>query len=181
MGVKKAVVFGSSAPSEGDAEYEEAYEVGKLLGSMGFDVVNGGFVGTMEASSKGAKEANARVIGVTSKDLSYADPNKWLDENIVEEDIIGRVSRMIELGDVFVVLKGSVGTMQELATAWNLMSIKIIDKKPIICLGEHWKNAVATIAETERAKKADLIRNDIVRFAEDMDELKEILKSIQQP
>lgn len=49
MGEKKAVVFGSSAPKEGDSAYQEAYEVGKILGDMGFDVVNGGFVGTMEA------------------------------------------------------------------------------------------------------------------------------------
>ena len=179
MGGKKAVVFGSSAPSEGDAEYEEAYEVGKVLGEMGFDVVNGGFIGTMEASSKGAKAGNAKAIGVVPKDLNYAEPNKWLDEVVKTENIVRRVDKMIELGDVFVVLKGSVGTMHELATVWNLMSIKIIEKKPIICLGSHWKPVVERIAETERHKDADLIRNDIVRFADNIDDLKEILKPIQ--
>lgn len=178
MGEKKAVIFGSSAPVDGEPTYDEAYEVGKLLGEMGFDVVNGGFVGTMEASSKGAKEANARAIGVTPKVLNYADPNKWLDEVIETESITERIDRMIELGDVFIVLKGSIGTMHELATAWNLMSIKIIEKKPIICMGNHWKPVVARIAETERHKDADLIRKDIVRFADDIDELKEILKEI---
>jgi uncharacterized protein (TIGR00730 family) len=179
MGDKKAVVFGSSAPSEGDAEYKQAYEVGKMLGELGFDVVNGGFVGTMEASSRGAKDGNAKAIGVVPKGLDYAEPNKWLDEVVETENIVRRVDKMLELGDVFIVLKGSIGTMHELATAWNLMSIKIIEKKPIICLGSHWKPVVEKISETERHKDADLVRNDIVRFADDIDELKRILEEIK--
>ena len=178
MGERNAVIFGSSGPDEGSPAYQEAYEVGKLLGELGFNVVNGGFIGTMEASSKGAKAGNTKAIGVVPADLTYAEPNKWLDEVIKTEDIVRRVDKMIELGDVFVVLKGSVGTMHELATAWNLMSIKVIDKKPIICLGEHWRPVVERTAETERNKNADLIRNDIVTFAKDINELKEILKEI---
>lgn len=179
MGEKKAVIFGSSAPSEGDAEYQEAYEVGKLLGSMGFDVVNGGYIGTMEAASKGAKDANSRVIGVTTKVLNYADPNKWLDEQVHAEDMFDRIKKMMDMGDVFVVLKGSTGTLHELIAVWDHMSIKVIDKKPIICLGEYWKDVVAKVEGTERHKDADLIRNNIVRFADNIEELKEILKSIQ--
>lgn len=178
MGGRKAVVFGSSGPIEGSPAYQEAYEVGKLLGELGFDVVNGGFVGTMEASSKGAKAGNAKAIGVVPAELTYAEPNKWLDEIIKTESIVKRVDKMIELGDVFVVLKGSVGTMHELATAWNLMSIKIIEKKPIICLEDYWKPVVEMTSEAKRNKNTDLIMNNIVTFAKDINELKEILKKI---
>ena len=176
--MKKAVIFGSSAPVEGDSEYNEAYEIGKLLGSMGYDVVSGGYMGTMEAASKGAKESNANAIGVTTKVLNYADPNKWLDEQIHTEDMFERIKTMMNLGDIFIVLKGSTGTMHEFMAIWDHMSIKLIDKKPVICFGDHWKPVVEKVSETERAKEADLIRNGIVRFAENREELKTILEEL---
>ena len=50
----KVVVFGSSSCKQGSAEYAEAELLGCLLGKNGFDVVTGGYSGTMEAISKGA-------------------------------------------------------------------------------------------------------------------------------
>ena len=58
------------------------------------------------------------------------------------------------------------------------MSIKLIDQKPIICFGSHWKDIVEKVAGTERAKEADLIRNGIVKFAESTEELKRILEEL---
>jgi len=49
-----AVVFGASAPVEGDSEFEEAEHVGRVLAEYGFKLINGGYYGTMEATAKGA-------------------------------------------------------------------------------------------------------------------------------
>ena len=58
-------IFGSSKPIEGEDEYEFARKLGYELGKIGFTICNGGYGGTMEATSRGAKEAGARTIGVT--------------------------------------------------------------------------------------------------------------------
>ena len=64
-------VFGGSQPKEGDAAYAEAYQLGKLLAEAGHAVLTGGYIGTMEAASKGANEAGGHVIGVTCTDIEH--------------------------------------------------------------------------------------------------------------
>jgi hypothetical protein len=58
-------VFGGSQPKEGDAAYLEGIELGKLLAERGHIVLTGGYIGVMEAVSRGAREAGGHVIGVT--------------------------------------------------------------------------------------------------------------------
>ena len=53
-----------SAP--GDGYYDEGLRCGELLARAGFAVATGGYGGTMEAVSRGAKDAGGEVIGVTA-------------------------------------------------------------------------------------------------------------------
>lgn len=53
--MKNVVVFGSSLVKEGSREFAEAELLGSLLAGSGYGVVNGGYCGTMEAVSKGAR------------------------------------------------------------------------------------------------------------------------------
>ncbi|MFN8411896.1 MAG: hypothetical protein U0Z26_05870 [Anaerolineales bacterium] len=62
-------VLGGAQPKEGTAAYEEARELGKLLAEQGHAVLTGGYMGTMEAVSRGASEAGGHVIGVTCIDI----------------------------------------------------------------------------------------------------------------
>jgi len=52
-------VFGSSEPQPGEVAYEAARGLGRALAGRGLIVVNGGYGGVMEASSRGAREAGA--------------------------------------------------------------------------------------------------------------------------
>ena len=61
---KKVCVFGSYKDL-GKKVKEDIVKLGKLLAEKGYTVVNGGFGGTMEDISRGAKEAGGRTIGVT--------------------------------------------------------------------------------------------------------------------
>ena len=174
----KAVVFGSSAPVEGDKEYEEAYAIGKALGEIGFIVVNGGYMGIMEATAKGAKDANAKTIGITTDDLNYVEPNPFLDEEIRTKNLAERITKGIEMGDVFIILKGSTGTMQEFMEVWNLMKLKLIPKRPIICYGNYYKDVVEKLTNIRKHNSVQT-EDNLVSFAEDIEELKQILKSDQ--
>lgn len=62
-------VFGGAQVKEGTAAYEEARELGVLLAQNGHTVLTGGYMGTMEAVSRGASEAGGHVIGVTCMDI----------------------------------------------------------------------------------------------------------------
>ncbi len=55
-------VFGSGTVNE--KRYQMAYDVGASLAKKGHIVISGGLSGAMEASARGAAEANGLVIGV---------------------------------------------------------------------------------------------------------------------
>ena len=131
-------VFGGSRVQPGSAEYAEAYAIGKLLARAGFVVMNGGYAGTMEASARGARENGGRAIGVLSDEFAWLAPNAYLDETLASEDLFARIRTMQQRADGFIVLKGSMGTLAELALVWNLAKIDANHRKPIVLLGDAW-------------------------------------------
>lgn len=62
----KVTVFGGAAAVPGNPAYFEAQRLGCLLAQAGHAVLTGGYMGAMEATSRGAAEAGGHVIGVTS-------------------------------------------------------------------------------------------------------------------
>ncbi|HQN68857.1 MAG TPA: hypothetical protein PLW19_03335, partial [Anaerolineaceae bacterium] len=57
-------VFGSASPKAGDKLYQQAFDLGQALGQAGYQVMTGGYCGTMEATCKGARQtATAHTIG----------------------------------------------------------------------------------------------------------------------
>jgi hypothetical protein len=153
-------VFGGSRAASGSAEYEEAYTLGKLLARAGFIVMNGGYAGTMEASARGAKEEGGRTIGILSEEFGWLDPNPYLDEVERSQDLFARIRAMQQRADGFIVLKGSMGTLAELALVWNLAKIDSDHRKPILLLGDAWREVLrvwrAHLAVTE--DETDLLR-----------------------
>ena len=87
-------VFGGSQPKEGSAAYAEAMELGKLLAERGHIVLTGGYIGVMEAISRGAREAGGHVIGVTCEDIEAWRPiraNAWVMEEIRKKTLVERL------------------------------------------------------------------------------------------
>lgn len=131
-------VFGSSRVEEGSPDYEEAYRLGRLLAARGFTVCNGGYLGTMAAVSRGARDAGGHVIGITLEGVSWAGPNDWLSEEVRSETLFLRIEKLITVADAFIVLHGGQGTLAELAMAWNLMFIGAIHPRPLVLVGGDW-------------------------------------------
>ncbi len=133
-------VFGGSSPRPGSAEYQEAYAMGRLLAQAGCVVMNGGYAGTMEASARGARESGGRTVGILSGEFGGLAPNDYLDETFESQDLFARIREMHSRADAFIVLKGSMGTLAELALVWNLAKIDGRYRKPIVLLGECWRH-----------------------------------------
>jgi len=144
---KIVAVFGGSRTPPDSADYAEAYTVGKLLAQRGFVVMNGGYQGTMEASARGAREHGGRSVGVLSGEFGWLAPNPYLDETITSPDLFSRIREMQKRADGFIVLKGSMGTLAELALVWNLAKIDAQHRKPIILLGDAWARVLRVMCE----------------------------------
>lgn len=141
----KIAVFGGAQPKEGSEIYEEARLLGSLLVQRGHAVLTGGYMGTMEATSRGAYEAGGHVIGVTCIDIEDwrgAKPNQWVKEEIRKQTLIERLQAIVENSDGAIALPGGVGTLTEIMMVWNLMTIETIQPRPLILLGDGWRSTI---------------------------------------
>jgi len=136
-------VFGGSQPKEGDTAYAEAQELGKLLAQRGHTVLTGGYIGTMEAVSRGASEAGGHVIGVTCEDIEAWRPialNRWVKEERRKKSLMERLQALIDGCDAALALPGGAGTLAEVALMWNLMSVESHHRSPLILIGRGWQS-----------------------------------------
>ena len=136
-------VFGGSRPKENDPAYAEAMELGRLLAERGHIVLTGGYIGTMEAVSRGAKGAGGHVIGVTCEDLETWRPikaNNWVMEEVRRKTLIERLHTLIHESDAALALPGGPGTLAEISLMWNLMVVESLHRRPLILIGEGWQS-----------------------------------------
>ena len=115
-----------------------------MLSEAKYILCNGGYGGIMEASAKGAHDAGGRIIGILT-DYFNRSSNPYIDEVIKVKSLIDRLLKLIELGDAYVVLKGSTGTLVELAIVWEYMNKHVMKQKPIIVVGNFWRPVVDTL------------------------------------
>lgn len=145
MALERITVFGSSCPSPEMPDYAAAYRVGACIARHGLELVNGGYSGTMEASAKGARDCGGAVTGVTVQIFRYAQPNPYLTRQEDTPDLLQRLARLAALGDFYVVLPGSTGTLLELCLVWEFLN-KGMSRKPILAHSV-WRPIAATLPE----------------------------------
>lgn len=168
--MSKVAVFGGTAPKPGDAAYEEAYLLGKLLATAGHTVINGGYIGTMEAVSRGAAEAGGFVIGITCDEIENFRPTKanpWIQQEIRYPALRQRLMGMIDNADAAIALPGGVGTLTEILTTWNHLLIGAIMPRPLIVVGSQWKKVFDTFL-VELDNYVPKNQRKWVQFAEDV-------------
>ncbi len=184
---KKVCVFGTYK-NLGKKEREDIVRLGKLLAEGGIAVVSGGFGGSMEDVSKGAKSAGGKTIGVTyykDKDPSYKMANEFIDEEVRTKGIFERIDTMMKISDGFIALQGGTGTLLELAAILEHINKGMMPPKPIIAIGRFWKGVANNLSDenilSEKAKaKLNVTRcSELITFTKDVEEAaKEILKRI---
>ena len=143
-------VFGSSAPKPGQADYEEARQVGRLLAEAGFTVSTGGYSGTMAAVSQGAAEVGGHVIGVTCSQIESfraLGPNEWVEEEIRYPTLRERLLHLIDHNQGMITLPGGIGTLSEMSLAWSLIQVGEITPRPLILMGKMWQDTVKAFVQ----------------------------------
>ena len=174
-------VFGGSQPKEGDSAYVEALELGRLLAQRGHTVLTGGYIGTMEAVSRGANEAGGHVIGVTCEDIeSWRDvrPNQWVKEEQRRKTLIERLQVLVEECDAALALPGGAGTLTEISLLWNLMIVESLPRRPLILIGSGWKSTFDQFFK-ELDVYTSAKQRELIGFADDIKTAVSALESYQ--
>ncbi len=144
------IVFGGTRVPETHPLYARARRLGQLLARAGYRVGSGGYMGVMEAVSRGAAETGGYVVGYTSDVFEALTPNPWLSEERRTPDLITRIKRMVDEGDAFIAAHGGIGTLAELTVVWNILLLDHIHGhpiRPLVLLGQEW----VPVLETFRA------------------------------
>ena len=132
--MKTITVFGGSLPQPGSQAYQEAQELGELLAKSGFAVQTGGYIGTMEAISRGASETGGHVIGVTCDEIEAwrpVAPNQWVAHEKRRPTLRERLYVLIDECDGAIALPGGIGTLAEIALTWSQLQIHRGDSEMI--------------------------------------------------
>ena len=168
---KIVTIFGGSRCVENSPEYKEAEELGGRLAEAGFTICTGGYLGIMEAASRGAREKGGRVLGIVMNQFK-GEPNRFLTDKVATDHFYDRLQNLITRSVGFVALRGGMGTVTEISLVWNKLQTGVIDRRPLVLLGDCWKTVVASWQENLEVSDADVAWLD---FAENADQATRII------
>jgi uncharacterized protein (TIGR00730 family) len=164
-------IFGGSQPQPGTTAYDEAYRLGKMLAERGHAVLTGGYIGAMEAASKGANEAGGHVIGVTCVEIENWRPvgaNAWVREERRKETLMERLNELITACDAAIALPGGPGTLAEIALMWNRLSVESIHRRPLILVGDGWQSIFNQVFQST-GEYTSFSAKELLLFAKDVE------------
>ncbi|HEY6119480.1 MAG TPA: LOG family protein [Pyrinomonadaceae bacterium] len=159
-------IFGGSKCGDNDPEYAQARRVGQLLAEAGYTICTGGYLGVMEAASRGAREAGGRVLGIVMNQFK-AEPNRYLTDKVATPHFYERLQLLITRSVGFIAIRGGMGTVTELSLVWNKIQTGVIDPRPLVLLGECWPPIVREWRRHLAVSERDVESLDFAMTAEE--------------
>ena len=141
-------------------------------------VYGGSKTGLMGELAQSVLQAGGKVIGVEpqffiDEDYQY----EGLTQLIVAKDMAERKTKLIELGDAFIVFPGGVGTLEEASEIMSKMSLGQLHAPCIYYNLDGYYDDVKHFLQHMIAKGlSSEEKQKGVYFAENLDEIKRILK-----
>jgi uncharacterized protein (TIGR00730 family) len=172
-------IFGSTRVRPGDAVYQKAEQIGKLLAENGFAVITGGGPGAMEAANKGAFSAGGKSIGLNIELPLEQKPNPYTNITLNFRYFFVRKVMFVKYAVAYIILPGGFGTLDELLESMTLIQTKKIRPFPVIMVGsEYWRGFLDWMKEVvlkdEKISLADL---EILQL---IDKPEDIIKTIKK-
>lgn len=133
--IKRVCVFASSSNFLDEEYYEDAKELGKLLGQNNYDIVYGGSnLGLMWACASQVKEHGGKITGIMPEKLHNLGVfTEGCDEFIITAGMRERKAKIDEISEAVIALAGGFGTLEELSEMIVQKQLGY-NKKPIIIL-----------------------------------------------
>jgi len=125
----------------------------------------------MEAASRGAREKGGRVFGIVMNQFK-GEPNRFLTDKVATDHFYDRLQNLITRSVGFVALRGGMGTVTEISLVWNKLQTRVIEDRPLVLLGDCWKNVVDCWQENLAVSDADV---KFLNFAHDAEEASRII------
>ncbi|MFV0471591.1 MAG: TIGR00730 family Rossman fold protein [Paludibacteraceae bacterium] len=155
-------VFCSSSNSIDNNYKKSAFALGKSIAKRGDTLVYGGATGgLMDAVAEGAKIGNGNIIGVIPEAIIRNNRLSSIPTILVQTaNMAERKKKMQEIADIFIVLPGNYGTLDEM---FSVVASGLVGEhnKPLLCVNENhfYESLIAQIefmqVQCSTAKKQD--------------------------
>ena len=149
----KVCVFCGSKSGNHEDYSKIAFKVGRELSRKKYSVIyGGGKFGLMGAVAEGVKANNGNLFSIIpkyfkDKDIILNNSNKI----IFTEDFYERKKMMINFADIFLILPGGYGTLDELFEVISLNQLNIIKKKVVLLnINNFWNSLKILIKDMKK-------------------------------
>ena len=176
--MKNIVVYCSSREDISQSYKDCARLLGEWIGKQGHKLVYGGVhAGLMSITAQAVHDNGGKVLGVVPEMFMHRSSH-LNDELIATENLNGRKAVMIETGDVYVVLPGGIGTLDEWVSTLSLNVVSGSSKKLLIVnldgvFDYQWKQ----IAETASSPFAN---GDVMKLMVEAKSADEMIAQLEQ-
>ncbi len=127
----------------------------------------------MEAASRGAREKGGRVFGIVMNQFK-SEPNRYLTDKVATKHFYERLQNLVERSSGFIALRGGIGTIAEITLVWNKLQTGVIERRPLVLLGECWKPVIETWQKNLVVTERDV---SLLNFAYSVDEAVKIIEN----
>ena len=179
--IKNICVYASSSNDLAEVYYKEAAELGRLIGSNGFNIVYGGSRrGLMYACAGAVKNAGGKVIGIMPEIFAnpkFANPQDC-DEFCITSGMRERKALLDEKSEAVIALAGGFGTLEELSEMIVQKQLGY-NKKPIVLLNTNgfYDNLIRFFEDIIEEKFANAESRDLYYVASTPSEAVEYVKN----
>lgn len=184
MTIIKTVCVYCGASSRVESIYQDvAFQTGSLIARAGFQMVyGGGRLGLMGLVADGAIAGGAHVTGVLPTVLLEREgPHPQLSDMHIVDSMHTRKYKMSELADVFVVLPGGFGTLDELFEIITWRQIEL-HNRPIVIVNTdgYWDGLKTLIHHVIDQRFAQPHHKEFVTFVSTPEEMIALLKPAEE-
>jgi uncharacterized protein (TIGR00730 family) len=175
-------VFCSSSNAIANHYFQEAEDLGELIGTGAHSLINGGAnVGLMEAVTISARKAGAKTVGIIPERMisrSLASSNSH--DVIVTKDMKDRKAKMRDMSDAFIALPGGFGTLEEILEVMTLRQLSY-HTKPIVFINinNFFEHLIKQFEVSYKEMFAKDLYRDLYFVAQNSEEAMDYLKNYQ--
>jgi len=153
--IKRAVsIFGSARLAEDHPYCKIAEELAAEFAKKDFAVITGGGPGIMQAANRGAFNAGGQSIGINIKLPFEQNINPFVSASMNCRYFFVRKVLLARYSEVFVILPGGFGTLDEFFELITLLQTGKMINRPIILVGrKFWSALIDWCRDTLLAEK----------------------------
>lgn len=154
-------IFGSARTKEDHPMYQAARELAAELAKHNFAIITGGGPGIMEASNRGAVDADGVSVGLNIELPFEQGTNPYVEIAVDFRYFFVRKMMFLKYSEAFVIFPGGFGTMDELFEVLTLVQTGKVHHFPIVLFNsEYWTSLMdwlrESVLEASNIAQADL-------------------------